>query len=120
MERSNVHKAKDPKEALLEILEKKPQVYKDFVKLTLLCWNGISLTSLFKDLDSKVDRETLLREMQKDEFFRVDNDPKAGSEAMVHLMEKGRDEIIDLFYSNKEKRELKRLFKRIDLQPKKG
>ena len=90
MERSNVHKAKGPKEALLELLEKKPQVYKDFVKWTLLCWNGISLTSLFKDLDSKVDRETLLREMQKDEFFRVDNDPKAGSEAMVHLTEKGR------------------------------
>jgi hypothetical protein len=56
MERSNVHKAKGPKEELLEFLEKKPPIYSDAVKWTLLCWNGISLTSLFKGLDSKVDR----------------------------------------------------------------
>lgn len=81
---------------------------------------GISFSSLFNDLDSKVDSETLLKELQKDGSFSVVNDPKGGSEAIVYLTEKGRDVIINLFYSNKEKRELKRLFKRFDLQPKKG
>jgi len=78
---------------------------------------GISFSSLFNDLDSKVDSETLLKELQKDGSFSF---VKGGSEAIVYLTEKGRDVIINLFYSNKEKRELKRLFKRFDLQPKKG
>jgi hypothetical protein len=39
---------------------------------------------------------------------------------LLKLTEKGRDEIIDLFYDGKEKRELKRLVKKLDLQLKKG
>ena len=121
MERSNVHKAKGPKEELQEFLEKNPPIYTDAVKWTLACYSGIRFSSLFDDLDSKVDRENLLKELQKDGSFSVVNDPKAGSEVLVKLTEKGRDKIIDLFYSNKEKRELKRLVKRIETAyPKKG
>ena len=120
MERSNVHNAKGPKEALLEFLEKNPPIYTDAIKWTLACHSGIRFSSLFNDLDSKVDRETLLKELQKDGSFSVVNDPEGGSEVLVKLTEKGRDEIIDLFYSGKEKIGLKRLFKIIDHQPKKG
>ena len=122
MERSNVDKAKSPKEELLELLEKKPPIYKDAVKWTLLCWNGISLTSLFENenLRSKVDRETLIKELQNDGSFSVVDDPKGDSEVIVKLTEKGRDEMIGLFYDGKEKRELKRLVKKADLQLKKG
>jgi hypothetical protein len=38
---------------------------------------------------------------------------------LLKLTEKGRDEIIDLFYDGKEKRELKRLIKKADLHLKK-
>lgn len=105
----------------MELLEKKPPIYKDAVKWTLACRSGIRFSSLFNDLDSKVECETLLKELQKDSsFFSVVNDPKGGSEVLVKLTEKGRDEIIDLFYSNKEKRELKRLVKRLYSLPKNG
>jgi hypothetical protein len=121
MEGSNVDKAKSPNEALLELLEKKPQIYQDAVKWTLLCWNGISLASLFEneDLGSKVDRETLVKELHNDDSFSIVDDPKGGSDVLLKLTEKGRDEIIDLFYDGKEKRELKRLIKKADLQLKK-
>jgi DNA-binding MarR family transcriptional regulator len=62
----------------------------------------------------------MLKELQKDGSWSVVNDPKGGSEVLLKLTEKGRDEIIDLFYSGKEKRDLKRLLKRFDLQLKKG
>jgi len=43
--------------------------------------------------------KTMLKELQKyGSFFRVVNDPKGGSEVLLKLTEKGRDEIIDLFY----------------------
>ena len=65
--------------------------------------------------------KTMLKELQKyGSFFSVVNDPKGGSEVLLKLTEKARDEIIDLFYSGKEKRELKHLIKRFDLQLKKG
>jgi hypothetical protein len=89
MERSNVHKAKGPKEELLELLEKKPPIYKDAVKWTLACHSGIRFSSLFDDLDSKVERETMLKELQKDgSFFSVVNDSKGGSEVLVKLKRK--------------------------------
>jgi len=66
-----------------------------------------------------VDSEPFLKELQKDGSFSFVNNPKGGSEVIVYLTKKGRDVIINLFYSNKEKRKLKRLFKRFDLQPKK-
>jgi hypothetical protein len=121
MKRSNVDKAKGPKEALLELLAKKPPIYSDAVKYTLAVHSGIMFSSLFDDLDSQVDRETMLKELQKDGSWSVVNDPKGGSDALLKLTEKGRDEIIDLFYSGKEKRELKRLVKRLETAyPKKG
>jgi hypothetical protein len=120
MEKSNVHKAKSPKEELLELLEKKPPIFKVAVKYAFACHSGIMFSSLFDDFDYKEDRETFLKELQKDGSWSVVKDPKGGSEVLLKLTEKGRDEIIDLFYSGKEKRELKRLLKRFDLQLKKG
>jgi hypothetical protein len=120
MEKSNVHKAKSPKEELLELLEKKPPIFKVAVKYAFAGHSGIMFSSLFDDFDYKEDRETMLKELQKDGSWSVVNDPKGGSEVLLKLTEKGRDEIIDLFYSGKEKRELKRLLKRFDLQLKKG
>jgi malate/lactate dehydrogenase len=58
--------------------------------------------------------------LQKGDSWSVVNDTKGGSEVLLKLTEKGRDEIIDLFYDGKEKRELKRLVKRLELQLKKG
>ena len=120
MERSNVDKAKGPKEALLELLKKKPPIYSDAVKYTLAVHSGIMFSSLFDDWDPKENRETFLKELQKDGSWSVVNDPKGGSDVLLKLTEKGRDEIIDLFYSGMEKRELKSLLKIIDHQPKKG
>ncbi len=77
-------------------------------------------SSLFDDFDYKKDRETILKELQKDGSWNVVNDPKGGSDALLKLTEKGRNEIIDLFYEGKEKKELKRLLKIMDLQLKKG
>jgi hypothetical protein len=63
-------------------------------------------------------KETSLRSYGRISFYVIVNDPKGGSEVMARLTEKGRDEIINLSYSGKEKRELKRLVKRIDSLPK--
>src|SRR5665647_2379185 len=104
MAKSDVHKAKSPKEALLELLEKKPPIYSAAVKYTLAVHSRITFSSLFDDWDPKEDRETFLKELQKDGSWSVVNDPKGGSEVLLKLTEKGRDEIIDLFYSGKEKR----------------
>jgi hypothetical protein len=118
MEKNNVTKTKSPKEALQEFLDKNPPIYKDAVKWTLLCWNGYRLALLFKGLGPKVDRDSFLRELQEGGLVRLVNDPKGGSEVMVHLTEKGRDEFIDTSYSNKAKKELKRILKIIDKEKK--
>ncbi len=104
MEKSNVYKAKNPKEELLEFLEKNPPIYRVAVKYTLARHIGIRFSSLFDHLDPKGDRETFLKELQKGDSWSVVNDPKGGSEVLLKLTEKGRDEIIDRFYSGKEKR----------------
>ncbi len=118
MATSNTDQAKSAKEQLLELLEKKPKIYQDAVKWTLACWTGIRMSSLFEDIGfSKMDRATLLKEfkgLQESGFVRLENDPKGTSEVIVHLSEQRRDEIVDLFYSGKEKKELKRLFRRFD------
>ena len=120
MEKSNVNKANGPKESLLKLLKKKPRIYTTAVKYTLAVHSGIRFSSLFDDVDSKEERETILKELQKDvSFCSVVNDPEGGSEVLVKLTEKGRDEIINLFYDDKEKRELKRLIKKADLHLKK-
>ena len=120
MEKSNVHKAKSAKEELLELLEKKPPIYKVAVKYTLAVHIGIMFYSLFKDLNPKVDSENFLNELREGDSWSVVKDPEGSSDVLLKLTEKGRDEIIDLFYDGKEKRELKRLVKRFDLQLKKG
>ncbi len=119
MAKNDVHKAKDPKEAILEFLAKKPPIYQVAVKYTLAVHIGIR-SSTFFDLNPKVDRESFLNELRKGDSWSVVNDPKGGSDVLLKLTEKGRDEIIDLFYGGKEKRELKRLIKKADLQLKKG
>ena len=103
MKRSNVDKAKSPKEALLELLAKKPPIYSDAVKNTLAVYSGITFSSLFDDWDPKEDRETMLKELQQTGSWSVVNDPKGGSDVLLKLTKKGRDEIIDLFYDDKEK-----------------
>ena len=117
MATKNAHQAKSPKQELLELLEREPEIHKDAVKWTLACWTGIKLSSLFKEKDSvKADRAIFLKqlqELQESGFIRLEN-PEGASEVTVHLTEQGRDEIIDLFYSKEEKEELKRLFKRFD------
>jgi len=120
MAKSDVHKAKSPKEALLELLEKKPPIYSAAVKYTLAVHSGITFSSLFDDWDPKENRETFLKELQKDGSWSVVNNPEGGSDVLLKLTEKERDEIIDLFYDGKEKRELKRLIKKADIHLKKG
>jgi hypothetical protein len=120
MKRSNIDKTQDPKEALLELLKKKPPIYSDAVKYTLAVHKGIMFSSLFDDCDPKEDRETMLKELQKVGSWSVVNDPKGSSDVLLKLTEKGRDEIIDLFYDGKEKRELKRLIKKAELELRKG
>jgi DNA-binding MarR family transcriptional regulator len=118
MATNNTDQAKSAKEQLLELLEKKPKIYQDAVKWTLACWTGIRMSSLFEDIIfSKMDRTAFLEEfkgLEESGFVRLENDPKGTSEVIVHLSEQGRDEIVDLFYSGKEKKELKRLFRRFD------
>ena len=67
-----------------------------------------------------MNRENFLNKLREGDSWSVVNDPRGGSDALLKLTEKGRDEIIDLFYDGEEKRELKRLVKRFDLQLKKG
>jgi hypothetical protein len=52
----------------------------------------------------------MFRELRADDFFRVVNDPKGGSEVILQVTEKGRDSIIGVFYSKSQQRELKRNF----------
>ena len=115
MATNNAHQTKTAKEELLGLLEKKPKIYQDAVKWTLACWTGIRASSLFEDKDFfNVDRTAALNELQEGGFIRLENYPEGNSEVIVHLTEQGRDEIVDLFYSKKEKKELRRLFKRFD------
>ena len=113
MTTNNGHQTKSAKEELLELLEKKPQIYKDAVKWTLARWSGISFSSLFDDF-SQEDRESALRELKEDDCFEIIDDPKRSSEVIIQVTEKGRDSIIGVFYSKSEQRELKRLFKKFD------
>jgi len=117
MTTNNARQAKSAKEELLKLLETKPKFYADAVKYAFACHFGIRLSSLFEDRDfSKIDRKAVLMGLQEIGFFRLENDAKEDSEVIVHLTKQGRDEIIDLFYSGKEKRQLKRLLQRIDAQ----
>jgi len=65
------------------------------------------MSSLFEDINfSKMDRTAFLEEfkgLEESGFVRLENDPKGTSEVIVHLSEQGRDEIVDLFYSGKER-----------------
>jgi hypothetical protein len=114
MAKNDVHKAKDSKEAILEFLAKKPPIYQVAVKYTLAVHIGIA-SSTFFDLNPKVDHESFLDELRKGDSWSVVNDPEGGSDVLLKLTEKGRDEIIDLFYDGKEKREIRRLIKRLEL-----
>ncbi len=113
MAKSEAGEEKSAKQMLLELLESRPRIYSDAVKWTLARWSGISVSSLF-DHYSKLKRESMLKELKEDDCFRIIEDPKGGSEAIIKLTEKGRNEIIGLFYSKSQQRELKRLFKKID------
>ncbi len=112
MATNNTDQAKSAKEELLAFLKRSPKVYTDAVKLTVFYRDGLSFSSLYKD--SKVDRESILRELRQDDFFRVACDPKGGSDIRVYLTEKGRDGLFDVFYSKKEKRLLMRLLRKLD------
>jgi DNA-binding MarR family transcriptional regulator len=115
MATNNAPQTKSAKEELLELLEKKPKIYREAVKWTLACWTGIRLSSLFENRDLlNVDRDAFLKELQESGFINLENDPKGTSEVIVHLTEQGRDEIIDHLYSKEEKKELKLIFKRLD------
>jgi hypothetical protein len=113
MAANNAPQAKSAKEELLELLEKKPKIYKDAVKWTLARWSGISFSSLFDNLPPG-DLESMVRELKEDDLFRIIDDSKRSSEVIIQVTEKGRDSIIGVFYSKSEQRELKRLFKKFD------
>ncbi len=113
MAKSEAGDEKSVKQQLLELLESRPQIYSDAVKWTLARWFGISCSSLF-DHYPLLKRESMLKELKKDDCFRIIEDPKGGLEAIIKLTEKGRNQIIGLFYSKSQQRELKRLFKKID------
>jgi hypothetical protein len=114
MEKGKGEETKTPREEILEFLEKKPRIYKDAVKWTFARWSGISFSSLFDDLNSQAKREDMLRALRKDDCFRIIADPNGGSDTIVQVTEKGRDQIIGVFYSTKEQKELKRLFRKFD------
>jgi hypothetical protein len=114
MATNSTHQTKGTKEELLELLKKKPKIYQDAVKWTLARWSGISFSSLFDNVNSQVERERILNKLKKDDCFRIIDDPKGSSEAIVQVTEKGRDSMINLFYSEKDKRMLKRLLRRLD------
>ncbi len=111
MAKSDVHKTKSIKEELQELLDKKPPIYKDAVKWTLARWSGISFLLLFDDLNSQAEREDMLSALREDDCFRIIDDPTGGSDTIVQVTKKGRDQIIDVFYSTREQREFKRLEK---------
>lgn len=113
MTKSEACEEKSPKQLLLELLESRPQIYSDAVKWTLARWSGISISSLF-DHYPQLKRESMLKELKEDNCFRIIDDPKGRSEVIIQVTEKGRNEIIGLFYSKSQQRELKRLFKKID------
>jgi hypothetical protein len=95
MAKSDVDKARGPKEELLELLAKKPPIYQNAVKYTFAVHIGISFSSFLDHWDHKVDREKFLKELQQGDSWSVD-DPEGGSDVLLKLTEKGRDEIIDL------------------------
>lgn len=109
-------KTANTREELIELLKKKkPKIYQDAIKYTLACWTGIELSFFFEDKHiQKMDRATFLKELQETGAYKLEKDPNGGSEVIVHLTEKGRDEIINLFYAGNEKRELKQLIKKLD------
>src|SRR5208283_1208723 len=112
---NNADQAKNAKEELLELLEKQPKVFQDAVKYTFACRIGIGASFYFDNkYFSGIDRCAALKELQESGSIWLENDPKDISEVKVHLTEQERDNIIDLFYSGREKRELKRLIKRFD------
>jgi hypothetical protein len=113
MANSEVGEKKSHKQQLLELLENRPKIYSDAVKWTLARWSGISLSSLFKNYP-QLNRESMINELKDDDCFRIINDPEEDSEVIIQLTEKGRDEIIGLFYSKSEQRKLKSLFKKVD------
>jgi hypothetical protein len=115
MEKNNDDKEKSAKEELRELLGKKPKIYQDAVKYTFACRIGIRASAHIDDnYFSGVDRNAALKELQENGSIWLENDPKGDSEVIVHLTEQERDNIIDLFYSGKEKKELKCLVKKFD------
>ena len=102
------------KEEILAELSKRPKIYSDAVKWTLARWSGIGFSSLFKEVKIQAERDKILRELSECDLFRVFSDPKRGSEPIIKVTEKGRNEIIGLFYSKSQQKELKRLFKKFD------
>lgn len=114
MAKSETDKKEALKKEILAKLAKRPKIHSDAVKWTFARWSGISFSSLFEDVKSQAEREQILEELGQDDLFRIVNDPKRGPEPIIQVTEKGRDEIIGLFYSKSEQRELKRLFKKFD------
>ena len=114
MASSEAGEIKSPKQQLLELLESRPKIYSDALKWSYYRWFGVKFSSLFSNVKSQAERESILRELQADDAFRIINDPKGSEDFVVRLTEKGRDSMIGLFYSYREKRQLKRLFKKID------
>lgn len=109
MAKSDAQKAKGGKEALMEFLDNNPPIYRDVAKWVFYCMFGVKLKSVFPNFDSEVVKESFLEDLQKDGSYSVVNDPEGGSELFVKVTEKGLGELIDLFYSGKEKRQLKRI-----------
>ncbi len=116
MVKNEAGESKSPKQQLLELLESRPKIYSDALKWSFYRWFGVKFSSLFPDVKSQVERESILRELRADDAFRIIEDPKGSKDFVVRLTEKGRDSMIGLFYSCGEKRQLKRLFKKIDSQ----
>jgi hypothetical protein len=114
MSKNRAEEIKTPREEILEFLEKKPSIYKDAVKWTFARWSGISFSSLFDDLNSQAEREDMLSALREDDCFMIIDDPNGGSDTIVQVTEKGRDQIIGVFYSTRQQKELKRLFRKFD------
>ena len=114
MAKSEADETKSAKQQLLELLESRPKIYSDALKWSSYRWFGVKFSSLFPDVKSQAERESILRELQADDAFRIIKDPKGSKDFVVRLTEKGRDSMVGLFFSCGEKRQLKRLFKKID------
>ena len=115
MATSNAQSGKSAKEQLLEFLEDKPEVYKEAFKWMALCRIGLPLSDMqeIKPFQNMGDA-ALIQTLKETGLVRIENDSENSGYKKVIVTKQGRDEIINLFHEGDQKRELKRLIKKLE------